>query len=183
MSDKYLKQSGSGHIYIWTATLAKRNDMQQYDPDLAKPRIAALQKRLAESKARSTAIPEEHRDALAQAQKDAKTITELETAIDAQETAERRALEDFDSHQALEVSQESRLQSESQAEVERKDELVKEDPQIKKIMGFKKEGTIEAYLLENFGECPEIEGMNLQQIKNFAIQKRQDQLFEIDEAG
>lgn len=182
---QYLRQRGSGHIYIRTDILAKRNDMQPYDPELADLRIDSLKRRLEslnkDKEERDHDKDSEFAKAMEQAQQKSKALAELEEAI---ERAERRRMEDFDTTQKADkgddIKTENKIEAEFETKMRERDRIITNDPHIKKLTAMRKIAEVEGYLLENYAH--EItEKMNLQQIKNLAIQMRTDQLFELED--
>lgn len=177
-SERYLRQLGSGHIYHWTPTLAKRKDMVIYDPELAKSRIEALNQRLADEKAQQT--PEaiaEHQKAMADAQQDAHIITDLEQQLERSREIERAEIENLEKGQ--DIKPEEKIMSDQDIELERRDKILATDPHIKNIMGMTSKNQVEAYVLQEFGEDLD-RRKSLGDLKNYALKKRTDRLFEFE---
>jgi hypothetical protein len=152
--------------------------MVPYDPELAKARIAQLKQNLADTKAAQT--PEaiaQHAKVMADAQQDAHLITDLEQQMEAAHEIERAEIRDLEKNQ--DVTPEKKLQTDEEIELARRDKILAEDVQIKNIMEMKTKNDVEAYMLQEFGEGID-RNMNVSQLKNFALNKRTERLFEFE---
>ncbi len=178
---RLLRQLGTGAIFIWTPVLAARKDMVPYDAETAKKRIEALKAAVAAGQAAKepdSAAVKQHEAELADAQKLAKELTQLEAEVFPEDDGaggKEKGVDEIQPKGKLE----NEVASEAELEAKRRDEVVAKDPHVIRIMGMKKKSDVAAYLLQEFGE--EVEGdPKLTTLQNRAVQLRTERLFETD---
>uniref|UniRef100_A0A6M3XRZ2 Uncharacterized protein n=1 Tax=viral metagenome TaxID=1070528 RepID=A0A6M3XRZ2_9ZZZZ len=178
---KYLRQTGSGHIYHWTPALAKRPDMVPYDEETARIRMEQLQRRLAEIKARKEAgekVTAGNPNITMIEQ--AKELANLETEVERLENEERVADEAKAMEEALgkgDVKAEGKTLTAEEIEAEAKEKKIETDPQVRAIRAMDSTDDIEAYMLQEFGENID-KRRSLKSLKEYAEMKRIDRMFE-----
>ena len=176
---RLLRQLKSGHIYIWTETLAARPDMVPYDSETAKRRIATL-KQIKEDALKRKEDPEEQaRLALEmkEASQVAKELTELENQVDG--LGEASSIEDKNIEAAKNPEPDKR-KTDAEIEAARRSEIIEKDPHIQRIMSMRKKADVETYILTEYGEEVEPDA-KLATMQNKAVQLRTERLFEGDE--
>uniref|UniRef100_A0A6M3XWA3 Uncharacterized protein n=1 Tax=viral metagenome TaxID=1070528 RepID=A0A6M3XWA3_9ZZZZ len=176
---KYLRQTGSGHIYHWTPALAKRPDMIPYNEETARIRMEQLQKRLAEIKARKEAgekgtAGNPNITMIEQA----KELASLETEVERLENEERVA----DEAKAMEeatgtVKAEGKAMTNEDIVAEAREKKIEADPQVRAIRAMANTDDVESYMLSEFGENID-KRRALKALKDYAEMKRIDRMFE-----
>lgn len=179
IAQRFLRQLGSGTIYHYTETLAKRGDMVPFDQDQAKIRIDAAKKNLADlKKLRGPEAQAIHTEAMLKARETSDTLTKLEREIE-DETAAIEADGKKGIDDSGDIKTKNRILTDEEIELERKDAIIAKDPHILNIMSMKSKKEVRAYLLAEFGEDPGEEA-KYDVLKNIAIGKRTDRLFEFN---
>jgi hypothetical protein len=59
---KYLKQKGSGHVYVWSEALSQRDDMEPYEPPAPQTPAENAEEPSAESSGLEAALENFRRD-------------------------------------------------------------------------------------------------------------------------
>ena len=164
--DKFLKQARTGRVYLWTPALALRRDMAEYDPEIAKTRIAALKRRLEELENMPARVIEK------QVLDDAAEISDLESEIERKEQEIQNAA-------MAEAGQKTEPESLSEEEIARqeREKIIGEDPEIKKIQEFRSKKEVVEYMETEFGETAD-DKAKLDELKARAFTLRADRLFE-----
>ena len=168
-TNKYLVQSGTGRIYIFSKELAKRKDMAEFDPDRAKIRIERKKRHLEDlqTENRTVGISKEILDTVAE-----------ETAIDKQiEAIEMANLKKQLKEEGVEVEPETK--TEEELEQEAREQTINNDPDIKKIEAMTSIDEVEEYIAIEFGEELDMpEDADLDTYKAEALNRRINRLFE-----
>jgi hypothetical protein len=184
--ERYLRQLGSGHIYGWTPTLAKRHDMQEMDPNSAKTRIDA---QVEQQAARAANLKDPQR--LANAKARIETITKLseelarlEGDLDTSEKAENQEAEaailgerpklrpdDIETHKKGPIDPDT-------MEEERKGRILSGDKEYQGILAMKTKQEVIDYLAANFGVKEEAK-QPLEKLRFVALEKRKERVFEV----
>lgn len=149
----YLRQQGTGRIFIETPQLLMRKDMVPYDPITAETRIDALRRQYEdllerkESGINKTDLPDEE---IFQA----KEMTELEEKIRKLKREESDALiaEKIDDENIKPPGQPETPKTHEELKAEERQNKIEEDLEIKKIRNFKKVNKIAEYALVEYGE-------------------------------
>lgn len=176
----YLRQRTSGHIYIFTPSLALRRDMEPYDPEVAKKRIDALLKRKNDLDAMTQASMDIPKDQLAEVTKDSRLIAELEAEIEVKESAIRDHAISVDSENDMQVQTEAQPPVNPPADLEtilarERQDRIDEDPEVRKIRLMTDKATLQQYSLINFGV--EVPDGKLKDMKKAVVEKRTEIIF------
>jgi hypothetical protein len=185
-TERYLRQLGSGHLYAWTPTLAKRHDMQEIDPESAKVRIDALREqmnsrianikdpqRLANAKARIETITKLSKE-LSMLEGDLSAAEQVEKQeIEAEILGEKPALR----HDDIDTSRKGPIDPEI-IEEERKGCILTEDKEYQGILAMKTKQEVIEYLAANFGVKEEAK-QPLEKLRFVALEKRKERIFEV----
>jgi len=165
---RYLRQRGSGFIYIWTPKLALRADMVEYDPGIAKIRIEAL-KKIVEEKRSKVESSEETEKRNAEAVGLAKQSAEL--------TSLENELRDSQLKATGYVDPEKKTSTPDEMLVQKRSKIIADDPEIKKIQNWRTKNQAEEYMLVNFGETVNRES-TMDELKTIAMTARTLRIFE-----
>ncbi len=163
---QYLRQLGTGHIFIRTEALAKRKDMVPYDPEVAKIRITQIKEALAASQKEENL--EEMKKAAEEISSTAKELTELEKKA---EEAIKEEEAKIASESGQEIQPGARIETDEETPEQAAKRKIDEDPQIMKIRGMTRKAQVEEYMLMEFG-TPIDTSKTLAELKQFAEQAR-----------
>lgn len=173
---RYLRQLKTGAIYVYTDLLVKRRDMVPYDAEQAKNRIAAIKTMLLKRQP-DIAEGESVAAEAAQIKAEAMELTGLEATLEANESAEVKAIEDATlPEEGKRLSDETPLTTKQAAE-KLKQETLGEDPKYKKAMGLKSRNEVEEYMLLEFGQEIEI-SRPFKDLKAYAIEQTAKRILE-----
>lgn len=175
MATKYLRQKGSGHIYISTPLIAGRKDMVEYDPEVAKIRIGMLKEKIAKKQTELDAMNIEGDEKALEMREQAKELTDLEEAEKQIEKEEERAVAKASGEETLEKDL-PKYTDEEIAAIQRS-EIIEKDPQIIQIRAFTTKNEVEGYVLEEFGTDIDRK-LELNDLKQMAELMRAQRLFE-----
>ena len=146
---QYLRQKGTGHIYIATETLLKRDDMIPYDVTTALKRIKAIKEEL---KKRQQVIEGLGGEDVAgvddMKSKVAKTLTELEKSLD---EFKKKQMEVIKKEENMVSPEDTGEMTEEELKAKVREEKISNDPEVKKIMGFRNKNALEEYSLKEYG--------------------------------
>ncbi len=175
MVTKYLRQKGSGHIYISTPLIAGRKDMVDYDPDVAKIRIGMLKKKIADKQIELDAMDLDGGEEALKMREQAKELTDLEEAEKHIEKAEEVAVAKAAGEETL-AADLPKYTDEEIAAIQR-NETIEKDPHIIKIRAFTNKNEVEGYVLEEFGTDID-RALDLNDLKQMAELMRAQRIFE-----
>lgn len=180
---RYLRQVGSGHLYLWTETLAKRKDMVEEDLETVQRRIDAIKER---KKLREAALQNE----LAAHGKEVSALTaaSLElSALEAEEIefqANQKKKEEYASAidpkllKPDDLVKREREMTAEEIEEDRKSRILANDKEYQSVLAMRSKDAITLYLQENFGVLPD-DKMKLEQLRVLALTKRAERIFEV----
>lgn len=169
MERRYLRQIGTNKApFVYTEALAKRKDMVPFDSDAAKNMIAAKRKLLDELRANQVVDQEAilvGKARAGQLRDDSIAIHQLDKEI---ESAKRAG-----------VMTPEAQGGESQP-ITKRQKQIDSDRQIQEIQTMTRKTHVETYLANNYGVMLSEDdlAMSLKEIKDIAIQKRINTLFE-----
>lgn len=183
---QFLRQRGTGHLYHWTPQLAVRPDMVPHDDEAAEVQKRALMRRLEEIER----IESEGRlktskligEKLEKAQKNLKTLQEIEDDIASIEHQIRQAQEAEAAEERGETpppSAEPELTAEEKAEAARKEKL-EADGEIQRIKAMKSKAEVAQYLAENYGVERNPEESKLEPLRDEALKLREARIDELE---
>uniref|UniRef100_A0A6M3JPH2 Uncharacterized protein n=1 Tax=viral metagenome TaxID=1070528 RepID=A0A6M3JPH2_9ZZZZ len=167
---KYLRQMRTGRVYVYDETLAKRKDMVDHDPDMAKRMIEAKKKRLEEVQAMRM-NPDLNPPVDPSILSDSEELAKIEAALEEEE----RKLEELLSGGPK--PEDVKPKTDEDIALERRQEIINKDPDIAKIEAMTEKKHVEAYVMEEFGVDIDLR-KGLPTLKADAIQLRVDRLFE-----
>jgi len=183
---RFLRQLGSGHIYAWTPTLAKRKDMQEIDPESAQVRINAMKTTIA---ARLSNIKDPERLAAMQARVETVTrlsreLAKLEGDLEAVECMEKKDAEKAILGEKptlkpgdIDTSKKGAVDPAVQEE-DRKSRILAEDKEYQSILAMKTKQEVLDYLAASFGVKEEAK-QPLEKLRFVALEKRKERVFEV----
>lgn len=154
MTPQYLRQLKTGHIYIWTPTLAKRKDMVPLELDTAKKRIEAMQRAIEEKQARIAALRENAslgNQVADEAKMIAQKLAELESQFEQLEKTEEKLLTGQPDEQETDLKPNSKLETEDEILMAERKRRIDEDPEIQRIRAMTTKNQIEEYMLREYG--------------------------------
>jgi hypothetical protein len=184
--DRFLRQLGSGHIYHWTPTLAKRKDMVEIDPESAMTRISALKDQVTARLARikDPGMLTAAKEKIALINKLSQQLNTLEGELAAAEKAEKAEAEaailgekpklkadDIDTSKKSEVDA-------AAAEDERRSRILADDKEYQSILAMTTKQQIIEYLAANFGVKGDSK-QALEKLRYDALEKRKERVFEV----
>ena len=171
--DRMLRQKGTGALYIWTETLALRDDMVEEDENTVATRKKQMQAKLDELQAiRTSGVPSVSKQFI----DDAKELADLEAQIKAIEDAARAVTAD-------DTSKLSELDADQKLAQEQRQKRIDEDAEVKKIGEIKKKKEVLEYALLEYGVDlsgdQSIEDLRLDELKEQAKELRVKRIFEV----
>lgn len=172
----YLRQLKTGRIYIETPRLLERSDMVPHDPDTAKARIAALQRRLELLQERKTTKKVEP-DIPKETLEDARVIADLEEKVRQEEKAVAdKLIEEKIKDDTRKPPKQEEPDPEAMKAEERK-KKIDADPEVQTIRGFKKKAEVLEHVLVEYGVGLD-ENKTIKDLKDEAEDLRIKRLFE-----
>ncbi|HDG97983.1 MAG TPA: hypothetical protein ENG73_07425 [Desulfobacterales bacterium] len=153
MTPRYLRQLGSGHIYVYTPELAARKDMVPLEIDTAKRRIDAMKKAIEEKKARIAALKENAtlgNDMANEAKEVAAKLAELEKQMEELDKTEQRLMEGNFAEEE-ELTPQAKLETEDDILSAQRKQRIDQDPQIQEIRAMTNKNQVEEYMLREYG--------------------------------
>lgn len=171
---RYLRQKTSGHIYIYTDALAKRLDMEDYEPEVAEKRIRALQTRLAELQERKAGALAIDVEAVQKMQNDSHTIAQLERQIRAEENALKAGTEEEESET---LKKDEAPKNEAEILEKERQERIEADVTVQRIKKMRTKAEVQEFMLIEFATELDPE-MSLKDMKDKAVEAQVGRIFE-----
>lgn len=180
MARRYLRQLKTGRIYNYTPTLAKRADMTEIDLESANTRIEALKAQMAQA----TVSPEQ----VAKRKEEAAKLTQVsgEIARLEKEAEEARAAQVEKAEAELlgeqapkpnDLVKPKEHMTKEMEEEDRKSKILANDDEYNKILAMREKKEVLDYLAAGYGITEDVK-KTLQVLKNIALEKRSERVFE-----
>jgi hypothetical protein len=180
---RYLRQIGSGHLYGWTETLAKRKDMVEEDLETVQRRIEAIKerKRLRQTSLAGELIAQgQELSALTAASLELSTLESEEIEIMSNQRKKEEYVSAIDPRllKPDDLVKREREMSAEEIEEDHKSRILAGDKEYQSVLAMRSKDAITLYLQENFGVLPD-DKMKLEQLRVLALTKRAERIFEV----
>lgn len=182
MAQRWLRQLGSGSVYHWTETLAKRRDMVEDNEETVQTRIEAEKRSKAEREAAAASGVDGERDALRRLQEKSAELNKLQSENEEAKNLSRKQDEVLNSQDpgALkpdDLVKRDRVMTHQEIEEEEKSRKLGQDKEYQNILVMKTKDALISYMQEAYGIIPS-EKAKLEELRVLALTKRAERMFE-----